>query len=81
MKNLFEEFADLDAVVDYLETCVEENFQINGESTLRFPSLCELVQTYLNDTRYTPDDLDQVIDACSDNTTINSLVAEYFYTA
>lgn len=78
MKNLYEEFEDIDAVVRYLETCVEENFQINGDSTLQFPNIGELVETYLNDTRCTVDEINQVIEACSDNKTINSLVANYF---
>lgn len=80
MKNLYEEFEDMDAVVRYLETCVEENFQINGDSTLQFPTLTELVETYLDDTLCTVDEMNEVIEACSDNKTINALVADYIFT-
>lgn len=35
-------------VLDYLETCVSENNDINGDTTLPFDSLDDLIGTYLD---------------------------------
>lgn len=34
-------------VVEYLETCISENRDINRESTIPFRSIAEIVDTYL----------------------------------
>jgi len=34
-------------VIDYLDTCVAENYDINGETTLPFKTMAELINTYL----------------------------------
>jgi hypothetical protein len=79
-KTLLAEFGDLNAVVDYLDDCVTENLHINGDSTLLFPSLQELIQTYLDDVSYTDEQLTQLCELCADNSTINQLVESYVIT-
>lgn len=34
-------------IVGYLETCISENTDINGEFTIHFESIAEIVDTYL----------------------------------
>jgi len=79
-KTLTEEFTSIEAVVDYLERCVTENYDINGSSILKFPSLLELVQTYFDDVTYTNEELTTVIEAATDNKIIMSLVSTHFET-
>jgi hypothetical protein len=79
-KTLTEEFTSIEAVVDYLESCVTENYDINGSSILKFPSLLELVQTYFDDVTYTNEELTTVIEAATDNKIIMSLVSTHFET-
>jgi hypothetical protein len=79
-KTLLAEFGDLNAVVDYLEDCVTEYLDINGDSTLLFPSLAELIQTYLDDVSYTDEQLTELCELCADHSTINQLVEWYVIT-
>lgn len=76
-KTLLEEFGTLESAVDYIDSCVCENFDLNGDSTLLFPSMQELIQTYLDDVSYTPEQLEELCGLCAEYGTINTAVEAY----
>jgi hypothetical protein len=68
----FEYFENLDAIIDYLETCATENKDINGDSTLLFPNLRDLVVTYFDNVIYTEEQLQTVLNAAVNSSAIVS---------
>jgi hypothetical protein len=67
-----EYYENLDAVIDYIETCTSENRDINGDSMMLFPNVTALVETYLDEVTYTPEQLKVVVDAAVQNAVIVS---------
>lgn len=62
------------SIVDYLETCVCENYDFNGPGALKFDSLKDLVLTYLDDIRISKRDFDNIMFEAKNNKTIMTLV-------
>jgi len=62
------------SVVEYLETCVCENKDINGPGALKFDSLKDLVLTYLDEIKICKRDFDNIMFEAKNNKIIMSLV-------
>jgi primosomal protein N'' len=66
----FEYYENLDAVIDYIETCTSENRDINGDSMVLFSNVTELVETYLDEVIYTLEQLKTIVSAAAQNAVI-----------
>lgn len=67
-------WVSVSSIVDYLETCVCENFDINGTSVVKFNNLQELIETYLDEIRINKRDFDNILFEAKYNNTIMKLV-------
>lgn len=65
-------FNTLAEIADYVDTCVCENFDINGEPDF-FPSLRNLVAVYTDEIALTHDEFMELLQLC-DTPSINRLV-------
>ncbi len=62
----------LEQIADYVDTCVCENFDINGTPDF-FPSLRNLVAVYTDEIALTHDEFEQLVSLC-DTPSIRRLV-------
>lgn len=66
------QFDTLERIADYVDTCVCENFDINGQP-YKFETLAELVATYCDDVAMTRAEFCEVVRLC-DTASIRRLV-------
>ena len=61
-------------IVDYLDTCCCENRDINGDSVQQFPTLIDLIDTYLDGITLSNASKRLIAEHCMFNQSIMSLV-------
>lgn len=71
-------WVSISSIVDYLETCVCDNYEINGSSAIKFYELRDLVLTYLDEIKISKRDFDNIMLESRRNKKIMSLVSHSY---